>query len=198
MPKTIYRFMKLLLIGGAVSFTLLMPFLYFDIHLIQGLSMAPAFRKDGYGAIRSYANTEEPQRGDMIIFYAPPSAEKAGGLYAKRIIGLPGEKIQMRCGEIYIANPANGKESILAEPYLSGPTTTPFGKFDASLKENEFFVLADNRLIGEDSRDFGSVERNAIVGKVVFVFPRSLSLFEKDEQVAIPTEKISRSCRRIK
>ena len=104
----------------------------------------------------------EPERGDIIVFDAPPKVEaacNASGAYIKRIIGLPGETVSMRTGRVFI----NGV--LLGEPYLRatyrGNESGSWGR----VPRDEYFVLGDNRSMSCDSRRWGSVPRDRIIGR---------------------------------
>ena len=124
---------------------------------IQGKSMEPAFQDGDHTLISQLPFFfSEPQRFDIIAF----SWEHE--LYVKRIIGLPGEIVAIKDGNIYI----NGQ--ILPENYGKeemNDTLEPM-----HLKENEYFVLGDNRNFSEDSRskDMGAITKEQIKGKVLF------------------------------
>jgi signal peptidase I len=104
----------------------------------------------------------EPRRGDIIVFTAPARVEaacSAGGTFIKRIVGLPGEKLSMRNGFVFV----NGV--LLVEPYLrpryrgreSGDWTRMAGE--------GYFVLGDNRTMSCDSRRWGVVPPDNIIGR---------------------------------
>ena len=109
-----------------------------------------------------------PERGDVIVFRAPATPEKD---FVKRVVGLPGEKVEVRSGSIYV----NGRLQV--EPYLAHadltqnmdciPKTEHTG---CRLQEDQYFVLGDNRGSSNDSRDWGPVTLEDIVGKVWFVY----------------------------
>ena len=101
-------------------------------------------------------NFHEPERGDIIVFH-PPHKPEDSIPYIKRIIGLPGETIEITGGVVYI----NG--SPLDEPYVKTP---PFYTVtERTIPENEYFVLGDNRPVADDSHNGWTVAREAIIGK---------------------------------
>jgi signal peptidase I len=104
-------------------------------------------------------------RGDIIVFRRPP-AEHCGGPpvpdLVKRVIGLPGDTISAKGGQVYI----DGK--LLAQPWLpkvSSTYTSTFGPL--KVPQGDYFMMGDNRVDSCDSRDWGPIERSYIVGKVV-------------------------------
>ena len=109
-------------------------------------------------------NIKKPSRGDVIVFR--PNGEEKMHSHIKRIVGLPGETIEIKKGKIYI----DGEK--LDEKY---ETTKLEGSKDGNnkikIKKDEYFVLGDNRLSSTDSRDdeIGNVKRDDIVGKAWFV-----------------------------
>ena len=109
-----------------------------------------------------------PDRFDIIVFY-PYGREDKDDYYVKRVIGLPGETIQIIKDKIYI----NGE--VLEENYGKDPITDQgIAKSPITLGEDEFFVLGDNREVSEDSRYFGPVEKENISGHVIFrIYPFS-------------------------
>jgi signal peptidase I len=126
------------------------------VEVVTDTSMHPALGQGGYYLVNKYIYyLVRPQRGDIVIF--------RGGQYdpeeqVKRIIGLPGETVQVTAGKVYI----NGRR--LDEPYAVGATHPDFGP--TTVEELSYFVLGDTRWVREDSRDFGAVPLKHIVGKV--------------------------------
>ncbi|MDP3880259.1 MAG: signal peptidase I [Dehalococcoidales bacterium] len=104
----------------------------------------------------------EPQRGDVIILEAPQEYGSSSTPFIKRIIGLPGETVEVKDGIVYIRQ-ANGKSLTLDEPYITLNTRRDFK--GETLAENEYFVMGDNRNNSDDSRHFGGIERQSIIGK---------------------------------
>lgn len=107
----------------------------------------------------------DPERGDVIVFKYPRNPQE---YFIKRVIGLPGEKIQVKDGGVYIYNSENPQGAVLEEPYLpDGLKTYGLSKEAVSLGDDEYFVLGDNRNSSKDSRSFGPVKRSFIVGRVL-------------------------------
>lgn len=108
----------------------------------------------------------DPDRFDIIVFY-PYGREDKEDYYVKRVIGLPGETVQIIGSDIYIDG------EILKENYGKDPITDPgIAQEPIQLADDEFFVLGDNREISEDSRFFGAVEKADISGHAILrIYP---------------------------
>ena len=98
-----------------------------------------------------------PERGDIIVFQAPSNPGKD---YIKRIIGLPGEEVAIREGQVYIDG------ARLEETYVARPARRSWGP--EVVGESEYFVLGDNRSNSNDSRNWGMLDEEAIIGKAWF------------------------------
>ncbi len=119
-------------------------------------SMEPNLHDGQYLMVNKVAYlSHEPERGDVVVFYAPQSQ---GDIYIKRVIAIPGDIVEIMDGQVYI----NGEA--IDEPYIMDPpnysTTDPI-----EVGENEYFVLGDNRNHSSDSYDWGMVPRENIIGK---------------------------------
>ncbi len=131
--------------------------------VVSGESMYPSLR-DGDNLIvdkLSYRFTD-PKRYDIVVF---PFQYQEGTFYIKRVIGLPGETVQIQDGAIYI----NGK--VLMESYGNEEIRNPgSASAEITLGEDEYFVLGDNRNNSSDSREpsVGNITRENIIGKVLF------------------------------
>ena len=102
----------------------------------------------------------EPERGDIIVFH--PTTNPQNGDFIKRIIGLPGESVEIRKGTVYI-HEEDGDVVPLDEPYIKEAAHRPFtGKV---IPEDEYFVMGDNRNNSSDSRTGWTVPHQNIVGK---------------------------------
>lgn len=125
--------------------------------LVRGASMEPTFEDGEYLIIDEITyRFREPERGEVIVFRFPQDPSK---FFIKRVIGLPGEKIEIRSNKILI----NDKE--LGEFYLEEVLTTPDGVVE--LDAGEYFMLGDNRLFSSDSRKWGALERHFIIGRAL-------------------------------
>lgn len=150
----------------AVSLAIIIPVRYFLIQpfYVKGASMEPSFYDHEYLVIDELTyRFNAPERGDIVVFRYPADPSQ---YFIKRVIGLPGETVEVSDGEVRVYNDAhpNGialDESIyLPEEYLSA------GKRTVTLRSDEFFVMGDNRPASLDSRYFGPVKKSAIVGRV--------------------------------
>ena len=129
--------------------------------IVQGASMEPSFQNGNYLIIDiiSY-RFNDPERGDVVVFRYPGNRSL---YYIKRIIGLPGDHISLRDGDVFV----NGK--ITQEKYFSlDVDTLAFNRTDFSLVENQFFVMGDNRAASFDSRNWGPLKRDDIIGAARF------------------------------
>ncbi|MFA6422736.1 MAG: signal peptidase I [Candidatus Buchananbacteria bacterium] len=132
---------------------------------VKGASMEPNFYDHQYLIIDEITyRLSEPKRGDVIVFKYPTDPKQ---YFIKRVMGLPGEHIKIENGKIYIVD-VNGKSVELIESYLPQGIVTDLplrGYSDIVLGSNEFFVLGDNRSQSLDSRIFGPVKKDYIVGR---------------------------------
>jgi signal peptidase I len=109
----------------------------------------------------------EPQRGDVVVFQTPPRAIEqcgAGGTFVKRIIAMPGETWRMDAGQVYI----DGKR--LIEPYIKPARRSADDKAPQKVPPGRYIMLGDNRIHSCDSRAWGAVPRENIIGKVFAVY----------------------------
>lgn len=136
----------------------------FQPFFVRGESMTPAFENGDYLIIDEISyRFRDPQRGEVIVFRYPYDPSQR---YIKRIIGLPGETVEIKEGKVTISNQ---KEPYLLDEsdYLLSDLFTP-GEEIISLTENEYFVLGDNRSASADSRRWGPLNRENIIGRVLF------------------------------
>ncbi len=128
--------------------------------LVSGASMEPNFGSGNYLLIDELTyRFREPQRGEVIVFRYP---ENPSTYYIKRIIGLPGEKVEIQKGVVRITG-AGGEEFVLREDYLP-PGIVTSGNKSATLGSEEYYMLGDNRNYSFDSRSWGPMDKKYIVG----------------------------------
>jgi len=134
----------------------------FQPHQVKGASMEPNFYDGEYILTDKFSyRFGEPKRGDVVIFKAPKNPELD---YIKRIIALPGEKIQIKNEGIFINNQELDEKYLPEYMDLSGGLFLTKGK-EVEIPENSFFVLGDNRSHSSDSREWGPIQTSDIVGK---------------------------------
>ena len=142
-------------------------FVWYFGHRVSNIgdSMSPVLHNGDVVLVnRIVYDASTPKRGDIIVF--KPKGNENLHSYMKRIIALPGEKVQIKDGVIYV----NGKK--LEEDYKTTDITDAgLASEEITLDGDEYFVLGDNRKSSEDSRmaDIGNVRRSEIEGKVWFV-----------------------------
>ncbi|RJQ26872.1 signal peptidase I [Candidatus Parcubacteria bacterium] len=149
-------------IAGAI-FVVMYAFI-FRLHQVDGQSMYPTLHnKDLMITNVIELKFNSLKRGDIIVFEAPPpNADKD---YIKRIIGLPGEKIMVRDGDVYINNNKLDESSYLPSDYKTyGERFLRDGQ-DYVIPEGSYFAIGDNRTMSSDSRDFGPIRLDKVIGK---------------------------------
>jgi len=180
--KFVWDLLKVFLISLAI----ILPVRYFIAQpfIVSGSSMEPTFYTGQYLIINEISyHLGNPQRGDVIVFKYPKDTSQ---YFIKRVIGLPGETVKIENNQVIITNKDHPEGFALKESYLpSGDTTFPYGNNTVTLSGDEYFVLGDNRLASSDSRFWGPVPSNDIVGKV-FVRAFPFQEFKKFESVIYP------------
>ncbi len=149
----------------ALALLVVLPIRYFVFQpfYVKGESMEPNFSNGDYLIIDEMSyRLREPARGEVIVFRYPNDPSQR---YIKRIIGLPGETVEISDGQIIIYNEA-GEKSILEESYLPDTISTNWSK-KMVLGLEEYFVLGDNRMASADSRRWGSLPRENIIGRAL-------------------------------
>lgn len=157
----IVEFVKITVICLAI----IIPVRYFLIQpfIVKGESMEPNFSNKEYLLIDEISyRLKEPQRGDVIVFRYPRDPSQ---YYIKRIIGLPGESVEVNDGRIIVENGKHPRGIEIKEFYLPASEKTP-GELKYTLGAEEYFVLGDNRKASSDSRVWGALPKADIVGRV--------------------------------
>jgi len=178
----IWELIKIVLLAALVVVPI--RIFLFQPFFVQGSSMEPNFEDKEYLIISEFGYkrtdvgfsyqdrdinffTVEPfkklERGDVAVFRYPKNPSQ---FFIKRIIALPGERIEIKDGRIKIYNSENPNGFVLEENYLSPSEETP-GEVIFNLTDNQYFVMGDNRKYSSDSRSWGPLLKDDIIGKVL-------------------------------
>jgi signal peptidase I len=144
----------------------LIVFIYQPVK-VEGTSMEPGLSDNERIFINKFTyklNLGDIHRGDTVVFWYPPDTSKS---YIKRVIGLPGDRIRITRGRVYV-NGSAMTEDYVAEQYRD-PSSWNNGR-EVALPAGDYFVLGDHRNSSSDSRAWGWVPRDNIYGKAVFVY----------------------------
>lgn len=152
---------------AAVSLAIIIPVRYFLIQpfYVKGASMEPSFFDHEYLIIDELSyRFHTPSRGDIVVFRYPMDPKQ---FFIKRVIGLPGETVEVNENEVKIYNDEHPNGMTLDESaYLSKDIKSSSAKRTLTLKSGEYFVMGDNRGSSLDSRFFGAIKQSDIVGRV--------------------------------
>lgn len=146
-----------LLIVGPVRLFVVNPF------IVSGSSMVPTFHSGEYLVVDKITyRFESPRRGDVIIFRYPKDPSK---FFIKRIVGLPNESVILNNGAVTIKKDGDGEKSLdLDESYIKNKSSE---SVTYVLLKNQYFVMGDNRISSSDSRVWGPLDRDLIVGRAL-------------------------------
>ncbi|MDP8992533.1 MAG: signal peptidase I [Actinomycetota bacterium] len=186
--RSALRFLReaLLVLGGAVLIAFVLKSLIAQAFFIPSESMRPQLEVSDRVLVSKLSyRLHDPRRGDIVVFDCPPSRCGQGGddgsgvsglirslgralglaqpssqELIKRVVGLPGETVEARGGQVYV----DGRR--LVEPYLP-PGTATSALAPTRVPEGAVFVLGDNRSFSTDSRVFGPVRRSSVVGRAI-------------------------------
>jgi len=167
-------FFLALLIIAPIRIFLFQPF------FVQGASMEPNFEDGEYLIVNelgykitdiefddikffSVKSFKDLKRGDVIVFRYPKNPKQ---YFIKRVIALPGEKIEIRNGQVIISQKGSNLIVLDESEYLAENEKTS-GELTMVLKDDEYFVMGDNRSFSSDSRSWGPVKKENIIGKVL-------------------------------
>lgn len=139
----------------AIRYFLIQPF------LVSGGSMDPTFTNGDYLLIDQLTyHFREPERGEVVVF-----KNEQGTYFIKRVIGLPGETLKVVDGSVRVTSKEQPKGYVLGESYLPAGLPTA-GSSDVTLGEGQYFVMGDNRPYSYDSRSWGAIPSDEIIGVV--------------------------------
>jgi signal peptidase I len=169
---------------GILVFFIIIPIhtFLFQPFFVRGSSMEPNFKDGEYLVVEElgYKQTSvglwdwnwftvnsstEFNRGESVVFH-PPTDDSV--FYIKRIIGLPGETVKIHGSTVSIINADFPEGRALDELAYLSPTVTTTGDRVVTLGKDEYYVLGDNRGVSMDSRSFGPIKKDHVIGKVIF------------------------------
>ncbi len=149
----------------ALGLALFIRFFIAAPYVVSGQSMEPGFQDWNYLIVdRLSYELGSPERGDVIVFDLPQETSRA---LIKRIIGLPGETVVVSGKKVIVVNEEHPDGIVLEEPYLDPANVVGTNEASITLAEGEYFVLGDNRKVSADSRLWGPLPREDIVGRVL-------------------------------
>ena len=175
MPKGIKKYaagawelLKIIII--ALIIVLPIRYYLFQPFIVKGESMIPNFQSGDYLIVDEISyRFSQPQRGDVIVLKYPLDQTQR---FIKRIIGLPGETVEVKDGKINIFK--DGQILTLGEKKYLPDLKATDGDVKVALKDNEYFVLGDNRPYSYDSRRWGVLPKEDIIGRALIrLFPIS-------------------------
>ena len=156
----LFEVIKIVILAAVI--VLPIRYFLFQPFFVQGISMMPNFENGDYLIIDEISyRFREPERGEVAVFKYPKNPSQR---YIKRIIGLPGETVEIKEGNVIVVD--NEGSQILDESEYLLPDVKTSGNIRVSLSEKEYFVLGDNRNFSSDSRRWGVLAREYIVGRV--------------------------------
>lgn len=147
-----------------ISLLIVVPFRLYVAQpfVVDGASMSPTFKNGHYLIVDELTyRFREPQRGSVLVFRYPKDTSKR---FIKRVIGLPGEIVSIKGGQVTITSSEYPQGLTLNEPYVVMEKEDTLAY---TLAEGEYFVMGDNRAQSADSRLWGPIEEKHIVGRPI-------------------------------
>lgn len=149
-----------------ISLAIIIPVRYYLVQpfFVRGASMEPNFDNGQYLVINEISyRFEDPVRGEVIVFKYPADPSQ---YYIKRIIGLPDEVVEIKDGKVTIYNQEFPQGKVLDESAYLPEQIITHGQIHLKLGEDEYFVLGDNRQASSDSRQWGVLPGDNVIGRV--------------------------------
>lgn len=155
----------ILTIGGALVLALLLITFVFRFHYISGSSMETTLHDKEFVFVNKIIyRIGKPKRGDVVNTHYPEDGEISKNNYSKRVIGMPGDTIEIKNSVVYI----NGDPEI--DKWMGEHNVSNMKQI--TITEGHYFVMGDNRSNSKDSREVGLIPESYITGKIQFVlFP---------------------------
>jgi signal peptidase I len=155
-----------------LAMAIIVPIRYFLVQpfFVRGASMEPNFQDGEYLVVDEISyRMRDPRRGEVIVFQFPRNPSQ---YYIKRIVGLPGETVVVDDGQVKIQNDVYAQGVLLDESQYLLDSVRTGGTVSIVLGEEEYFVLGDNRPASSDSRSWGVLGKDGIVGRAwIRAFP---------------------------
>lgn len=153
--------------GGVLAIGLVAAFLCHEllvsVFVVTGVSMEPTLH-DGQRVL-VLKHVGALARGDLIVFRSPTAPDQ---FLLKRVLGLPNEDLLSERGQLYVGAPSSARRFAMAEPYLTPTAHDETRLAPVHVPPTHYFVLGDNRGESVDSRAFGTIDQDLVVGRVVY------------------------------
>jgi signal peptidase I len=165
--RTVLSWVRDLAISALIAVVLIV-FIYQPVK-VEGTSMAPALQDQERIFINKFTyrfGLGGIERGDTVVFWYPLDPAKS---YIKRVVGVPGDRIRIDAGQVYVNGRALLEGYVVDRDRVSWPSP-PDSFRDRTVPSGKYFVLGDNRMFSSDSRSWGFVPRENIYGKAVFAY----------------------------
>ena len=154
------EFLETAIIIGVIAF--IIRFFLVQPFVVEGASMEPNFHNNDYLLIEKVSERiKNPQRGDVVVFRYPNNPKVN---YIKRIIGTPGDTIIIKDGTLKVIPQGKIKEETIDENYIPESIKTS-GNTEIKVGNDQYFVLGDNRSNSSDSREWGTLPKQNIIGR---------------------------------
>lgn len=145
---------------------------------VEGYSMVPTLADNQFLIVSKLDyRLRQPRRGDIVVFLDPRNGDQK---LIKRIVGLPGEVVEIRNGQVFVG------EEALDEPYIQNQAR--YSESPTQVPEGQFYVLGDNRSNSSDSHHWGTLPGDRIVGRAWFSYwpPESWGVIAQAEYAGAP------------
>ena len=152
----------------SLSIFIIVYLFFFQPHQVKGSSMYPNLQNGDFLLTNKISyRLHNPQRGDIIVFKAPKTepCSEIECEYIKRLIGLPGDRVMVLGGKIYINGQVLNESNYLAADVVTQPGTFLPEGVEKIIPENYYLPIGDNRPFSRDGREFGPIPKDSIVGK---------------------------------
>ncbi len=158
----------LIAIAIALVVVVVIRMFLFTTYSVDGLSMDPTFEEGDRVIVNKFIyDIADVERDDIVVFDSHNDAA-----YVKRIIGVPGDNVEMRDRVVYVNGEPIEEDYVVhqGETYMDNFTLESLGVEEETIPEGQYLVLGDNRPISRDSRDFGLITEEDIIGEVQLRF----------------------------